>query len=112
MSKLNEIIRQAVQREFGSFLAHDPFDPEKFWGGAAGGIERALLDATGGPHHLLRIKDYGAWTMQHPLDERFEGTLFSCTMPQLVGAAVEEGHITGGLYRVWMDRGTLQWESP
>lgn len=34
-------VQHWLAREFGSFLAHDPHNPERFWGGSA----RALCDA-------------------------------------------------------------------
>lgn len=36
-----ERVKTWLQREFGSVLAHDPHNPERFWGGSA----RALCEA-------------------------------------------------------------------
>ena len=69
-------------------------------------LERALIDASGGEHHLVRITGY-AWTLQHPITERFTGTLFDCPYASLVEQAPFEAD---GTYRVWLDRQALRWE--
>jgi hypothetical protein len=70
-------------------------------------VERAILDATGGPHHIVVVKGY-AWTVTHPITERFTGTpLHQCPyVPLVAEAALEED----GTFQVWLDRNALRWE--
>lgn len=114
MTRLNEIIRQAVEREVGGFLAHDPHNPARFWSSTANGIADALTRATGGPDHIVRVNG-GGWTVQHPLAERFEPegdgrSLLDCRFTRLVAIAAGQGAFGNGTHRVWLDRGVLQWE--
>jgi hypothetical protein len=111
MSRLEDVIGNAIYREFGSVLAHDPHDPERFWGGATANIARAIEDEAGGPDHIVHVKG-AAWTIQHPLSERFEHAasttgLFGCKFSALVAEADFE---EDGKFRVWLDRGALLWE--
>ena len=70
-------------------------------------IEKAILDATGGPHHLVHVECYG-WSLTHPLTERFEGRpLHQCPIIPLVG---ENPPDEDGTYEVWLARGELRWE--
>ena len=70
-------------------------------------VERAILNATGGPHHIVNVKGY-AWTVTHPITERFTGTpLHQCPyVPLVAEAPLEED----GTFQVWLDRGALRWE--
>lgn len=36
-----EKVRAWLQREFGSFLAHDPSNPDRFWGGSSRSLCKA-----------------------------------------------------------------------
>jgi hypothetical protein len=69
-------------------------------------LERAIVDAAGGPHHIVHIKGY-AWTIQHPITERFEGSLFNCRFTGLVADSPFE---EDGTYQVWQDGPSLRWE--
>jgi hypothetical protein len=69
-------------------------------------LERCILDAAGGPHHIVHVKGY-AWTIQHPINERFEGSLFTCKYTALVSEAPLD---EDGTYQVWLDRNALRWE--
>lgn len=110
MTRLHTIIKDAVR---SNVLGASAF-AESVRSDLADEIEKALADATGGPDHLVRVKG-SAWTIQHPLAERFEerGTgdsLLDCRYNALISAAMEQGAMFDGTHRVWLDRGVLQWE--
>lgn len=56
----------------------------------------ALIDLTGGPHHII-WSDGDTFTMQHPLTERLTGDLFDCTVHQKVAAGAP---LPKGTYQV------------
>lgn len=68
----------------------------------------ALADATGGDVHTVRffVHDF---TLQHPITERLNGSLFECRMHALLAAL--NGPPALGDHRVWIDRGALRWEA-
>lgn len=74
---------------------------------------RAVIDAGGGPDHIIVVKG-SAWTLRHPITERFEGDLFTCRTTQLVQAIMANPHpderIEDGKHRVWTEASTLLWE--
>jgi hypothetical protein len=74
-------------------------------------VTKALTAASGGPDHILRVKN-GVWTLQHPLDERFgDNPISDCRYVDLVQIAVGQGAFgRNGNHRVWIDRGVLMWE--
>lgn len=106
MSRLNDIIYDALS-------GAEPFADGHV--ARADTVEEALLKATGGPDHVINVKGV-AWTVQHPLSERFEEgheNLFSCRFTQ-AAAAIAEGIQASdgdGKYRVWLDRQAFQWEA-
>ena len=102
MTRLHQTISDAIDLE----LSEDGAGRDVSTRNLATAIERAILDSTGGPHHIVNVKGY-AWTMQHPISERFEGTLFNCPMTTLVAEAPLE---QDGRYQVWLDRNALRWE--
>lgn len=62
----------------------------------------AVIDACGGHDHLLQIHE-NEWTLQHPITERLEGTLFSCSLHNLIGVMVRRERFPGpGRYRFWV----------
>jgi hypothetical protein len=69
-------------------------------------LERAIIDASGGEHHIVQVHGY-SWELQHPITERFEGTLFGCRYTTLVAATEFE---EDGTFQVWLDRSALRWE--
>lgn len=75
-------------------------------------VQKALEDATGGPDHLLKVEDNDlmSWTLQHPLHERFDGTLFDCKFPPLIGHLMWKERFGPGNYRIYEDRGAILWD--
>jgi hypothetical protein len=105
MSRLRDIILTAVN-EADTHLADCPLEERE---DMADQVEMAILDAAGGPDHLVSLKG-SAWTCQHPLTERFEGDLFDCKMTTLISLAVWDMRKEGdGQYRVKLDRNALTW---
>jgi len=72
-------------------------------------IVTRIENAAGGPDHIVHSKG-AAWTIQHPLSERFEGQLFNCPYVALIQTAAMQGAFGDGTHRVWLDRNALQWE--
>lgn len=73
-------------------------------------VADAIAEATG-PEHIVKSDSRGGWTIQHPIAERFDGTLFACPITQLARPAAEAGAF--GLDRTHtlsLDRGVLIWE--
>ncbi|WQY99779.1 hypothetical protein [Microbacterium phage MO526] len=110
MTKLNDLIRGATH---SNILGAGAF-AESIRQEVADEIEGALIAASGGAEHLVRVRG-SAWTLQHPLPERFEehgngASLMDCRFTPLVNAAMEQGAMFDGTHRVWIDRGVLQWE--
>jgi len=116
VSKLEEIIAQAIADSFyGMEAGNLPASPVEVNAGdkqLAFDVTRALEAASGGPDHIVHVKA-DAWTIQHPLSERFEAdpnlgaTLFACRFTTLVAATNFE---EDGTFRVWLDRQALLWE--
>lgn len=111
MTRLNEIIKGATRSNvLGGSAFADSIRQE-----IADEIEAALADATGGTDHLVRVKG-SAWTLQHPLAERFEehgngSSLMDCRYTRLVSIAMEQGAMFDGCHRVWLDdAGVFLWE--
>lgn len=105
MSRMYELILDILEAQADVFTMDE----------MAGHIERALLGATGGPDHLVNVSG-AAWTVQHPLDERFEGTLFDCVVTKHVAGAMPSRLMPGdGHWRVRITETTdgvetLEWE--
>lgn len=101
MSKLNEIILDTLEKQGDVFTLDE----------MAGHIESALLNGSGGPDHIIGITSPD-WTIQHPLNERFEGSLMDCPYTHFGAVTAEVIHKSegDGRFRVWRDRGALQWE--
>ena len=102
MTNLKLIISAALDEASPHSIDIDPL---------ADAVEKALLDAAGGPDHIVLTKGV-AWTIQHPIHERFEdGDLFRCPFTNLVVvAAGDDLFEEDGRYRVWLDRNELQWQ--
>jgi len=116
MSALHDLIRAAMDRADEAWI--DPTSTattlDGYLSDIASSVESSLVEATGGPEHLVRV-NRGGWTIQHPLPERFEpegtGTgLLDCKFNALVSAAMAGGAMFEGTHRVWIDRSVLQWE--
>lgn len=110
MTKLTEIIEGSLGHASPAMMDGSPDGGRLL----ATFIASVLTEATGGADHLVRVRG-SAWTLQHPLPERFEdrgnGTsLMDCRFTPLVNAAMEQGAMFDGTHRVWIDRGVLQWE--
>lgn len=43
-----DIVRRTLQREFGGFLAHDPYNPERFWTMQAEAVVDAVVPTVQG----------------------------------------------------------------
>ena len=94
MSRLNTVI-QAVLEELAE--EHRVSDEEGLSTGYMAGlstgymadrVEAAIVQASGGPTHVLHIAD-GEWFLRHPIDERFEGDLFGCPINAKVQDSIE-----------------------
>lgn len=97
MTALRELILDTLEAQADVFTMDEMADH----------IERAILDAAGGPTHRVQIKG-AAWTIQHPIHERFEGTLFGCKFADWV--ADDPGIRADGQYRVTLrEDGRLDW---
>lgn len=93
MSRLTTVI-QAVLEELAE--EHRVSDEEGLSTGyMADRVEAAIVEASGGPTHVLHVSD-GEWVLRHPLEERFEGDLFSCPINSLINEALERW--------TWIDR--------
>lgn len=68
-------------------------------------LARALVEAGGGPDHIVIVGDDGGWTMQHPLNERFAGPdspLFGCIYNFGIEFMMSMGEKREpGRYRLW-----------
>lgn len=78
----------------------------------------AVIEACGGTDHLLEIKPSGDWTVQHPITERLDGTLFDCEWTGITGVLVfhrrfGDGDEALGRWRGFVDEnGDRRWERP
>jgi hypothetical protein len=75
-------------------------------------IVEALIADSGGHDHIVRVRNR-VWTIQHPIDERFEVDplmLFECRFVDLIQIAWGQGAFGEGYHRVWIDSGVLMWE--
>ena len=91
MSKMKD----AFHEQFGGSPKHDAV-PELFEAGW-----NAVIEACGGHDHLLSLHEHD-WTLQHPITERLEGTLFECELHRLIEVMVFHERFPGpGLYRFW-----------
>lgn len=104
-SKLNDIIHGALEANTDVFTLDE----------TANAIEQALIGASGGPDHVISITGGivgWSWTIQHPLAERFEGSLLDCPYTHfgaVTAQTIQEAE-GNGRFRVWRDRGAIQWE--
>ncbi|QDH93317.1 hypothetical protein QC999_gp33 [Microbacterium phage Cressida] len=109
---LNELIRQALNNPPPPTSPAAYGDPA---GVLADAVEAMLVEATGGGEHVVKVQGR-AWTIQHPLPERFEpqghgASLLDCRYNRLVDVAMAQGAMFDGLHRVWIDpTGVLRWE--
>lgn len=101
MSALQDIIRKAVEP-----LPGIPSDQAER---VAVAVEFALIEATGGDSHIVKVTELD-WTLQHPLHERIDGSLFDCKFHPLVKHLVWKERFPVGRIRVWEDRGAILWE--
>lgn len=77
----------------------------------------ALFEALGGDKHFIDIRvdeqwDHTVWTIQHPVTERLEGTLFECPFT-VAGPDVSRAIVASegpGRYRIWKEASALLWE--
>ena len=67
----------------------------------------ALVDATGGPDHIAKI-DGRRFNLQHPITERFDGSVLDCRIHQMLTDIRPWGP---GTFRVWVERDTILWEA-
>jgi hypothetical protein len=106
MTRLRDIITDAVDLS----LNEQDAGTDVVTSDLTAAIERAIIDASGGEHHIVQVKGY-SWTIAHPITERFEtdhpGGLFACRYSTLVAEAEFE---EDGTFRVWLDRNALLWE--
>ncbi|WBF79220.1 hypothetical protein SEA_JEFE_72 [Microbacterium phage Jefe] len=115
MSALRDLIKAGIENTDEAWAERTIASTLDEWITAlAEGVERELVEATGGQGHLVRVKGR-EWVIQHPLPERFEqvgtGTaLMDCKYTALVSAAMAGGAMFDGVHRVWIDRGVLLWE--
>jgi len=70
----------------------------------------AIIEAFGGSEHTVKVTETG-WTLQHPITERLEDTLFECTLSGPVGVANFHDKLPLGVSRVWIEDGNVQWEA-
>ncbi|QDP45466.1 hypothetical protein SEA_PIPERSANSNOM_73 [Microbacterium phage PiperSansNom] len=114
MSALRDLIKAGIEKTDEAWAERTIASTLDEWiTTLAGGVERELVQATGGEGHIVRVKGR-EWVIQHPLPERFEeagtGTsLMDCRFTALVGTAMAQGAMYDGTHRVWIDRGVLQW---
>ncbi|MFF2274191.1 DUF6085 family protein [Agromyces sp. NPDC058136] len=57
-----------------------------------------VVEATGGPDHIVRSYDDGTFTLQHPVTERLAGTLFDCAVHREL--TITGGPTNPGTYRI------------
>lgn len=115
MSRLHMIINDALDRA-DSDWQHGvaPMSATTYISDMAMAIEKALVDASGGVDHIVRVNG-SRWTIQHPLVERFEwdepAALMSCRYVTLISTACAIGDIGDGEWCVWLDdTGVLRWK--
>ncbi|AXH70185.1 hypothetical protein HOT74_gp74 [Microbacterium phage KaiHaiDragon] len=114
MSALRDLIKAGIEKTDAAWTEDTtPTTLDGWITLLAEGVEKELVQATGGEGHLVRVKGR-EWVIQHPLTERFEpvgnGTaLMDCRFTTLVGTAMAQRAMYDGTHRVWIDRGVLQW---
>ena len=102
----------AYHKLFGGSEKHDAV-PELFEAGW-----NAVIEACGGTDHLLEINPSGSWTLQHPVTERLDGTLFECEWTGITGILVfhrrfGEGEESYGRWRGFRNEdGEMRFERP
>ncbi len=108
MSELRDIVGKALHGWHGTAKTADEL---------ADHVTAVLIENAGGPEHIMVVKGV-AWTVQHPLTERFDADtggakLFGCKFTQLADAVAEQvrEHEGDGTYRVWRDESSvIFWE--
>ncbi len=106
----DELMKDAFHKIWGGSPKHDAV-PDLFASGW-----NALFEALGGDQHFMDLRidpqwDHTSWTIQHPVTERLDGSLFEC--PLTVAGAEISHYIApegAGIYRIWEDRNSIQWE--
>ena len=108
-STLHQIISDAIDLQ----LSDEGSGRDVSTRNLATAVEAAILNATGGPDHLIHLKGT-AWTIQHPISERFEDgglKLFNCQFTLLAQNGIPVIRREGsGKFRLWLDRNSLMWE--
>lgn len=95
-----EIMRAAVRVGLGEDVVGDESIISALTATIAHRALDALVEATGGPDHVLRVDEDGHVTVQHPLAERLDGSLFDCAV---LGQVLRWDPLPPGDYRVWRD---------
>jgi len=96
-----EIMRAAVRAGLGDDVVGDETVISALTGTIAHRALDALVAATGGPDHVVRVDEDGHVTVQHPLGERLDGSLFECGV---LSEVLRWDPLPPGDYRVWRDR--------
>lgn len=105
-SRLSEIIEEGIDRSGQDHLVTQVAADQ-----VINAIEDALIEAAGGRDHIVSTDERGAWTIQHPLGERFEGSLFNCQFNLLTSAAAVAGAFgKNRRHRLILDRTVLTWD--
>jgi len=63
-----EAVAKVLQREFGSFLAHDPHNPEVFWRGAAESVVQQIAALT--PTRGVSAETHTEWGVRYVVDSQ------------------------------------------
>lgn len=103
---LNDIIEEAIDDELSAQNAGNDVAMTAL----AAFIEQKIVAASGGPDHIVRSDHvHGVLTMQHPIAERFDGTLlFDCDIFEHIRKA--RAVFGDGSFRVWVKDGILRYE--
>lgn len=79
--KLVATVGDAVLEAIEMSAMSDPFIAVRELVGV--GVLHALVAATGGTKHVVRF-ERDRYTLQHPITERLDGSLFDCRLDQLI----------------------------
>lgn len=74
---------------------------------AAGAALGSLIDVTGGPDHIMKVQG-DTFTLQHPLAERLDASLFDCDVFLYLGDP--RGEWPDGEHAVWIEDGAIRSE--
>lgn len=66
----------------------------------------AVVEATGGSDHIA-VFGLDDFTLQHPITERFDGSLFDCEVHRILARRQPE---TLGKHRIWRTDKGIRWE--